>query len=308
MDYKLPPIHKEQGEEADTVTGPIHQPTLNRRRMPKFDPRLPVPYYSRRPPISKGPKSYEHLSKQQLRDNWVDYHSIYSRKRNVSGLPLPGHRSHIAKDASDIEWKVEKSYIRKMEGPPESPHISGSARKGRRRMLRQPTANSIYQDYKWIHNGLHGKMTLSNQKYRHYLPDRYNNHDESEDLHYCEILGQKSCAICVAQTNRITAAEYQNETFPGIRVSATDLIAPKLSKTLTRRSVPEVTSRSKSRHMMFDATESPPPYRQGSSLIRGRANIDISTEKMAKSLNMTLKRDTVQVGGSINKAPTLNKT
>ncbi len=134
---------------------------------------------------------------------------------SFSRLPLPGHRSFIAKDTSDIGWKVEKNYIRKIEGPPESPHISGSARKGRRHMLRQPTANSIYQEYKWVHNGLHGTMTLCNQKYRHYLPDRFNNHDDDElDLHYCEVLGQQSCATCVGITNRATAVEYQNETFP----------------------------------------------------------------------------------------------
>ena len=213
-------------------------------------------------------------------------------------LPLPGHRSHIAKDSSDIEWKLEKSYIRKMDGLPQSPHISGSARKGRRHiMLRQPTANSIYQDYKWVHNGLHGKMTLCNQRYRHYLPDRYTNHDQNDDLHYCEVLGQKTCATCVAKTNRVTAAEYQNETFPGLRVSATDLIAPRLSKALTKRRTLETGSRSMSRHVQgtslgaFNTAESPPPYRQGSSLIRDSSNVIISTDKMVKSLTMTLKRD-----------------
>lgn len=268
-----------------------------------FDANLPLPYISRRRPEVKLTKSYEHMSKQHLRENWLDLHSIYSRRRNTSGLPLPGHRSNIAKDASNIEWKMEKSYIRKMEGPPESPHISGSARKGRHRnRIRQSTANSISQEYQWVHNGLHGKMTLNNRRYHHFLPDRYTNHFDDDDLHYCEVLGQKTCARCLANTNRLMAAEYQNETFPGIRVSATDLIAPRLSKTLTRR---RATDAEQTRGATngggggggattlggFDTAISPPPYRQGSSLVRGRSNVVISTDKMERSLQMLLKRD-----------------
>ena len=226
-------------------------------------------------------------------------------------LPLPGHRSHIAKDASNIEWKTEKNYIRKMEGPPESPHISGSARKGRyrNRMVRQTTANSISQDYQWVHNGLHGKMTLHNRRYQDFLPDRYTNHfdDDGDDLHYCEVLGQKTCARCLENTNRLMAAEYQNETFPGIRVSATDLIAPRLSKALSRRRLTEDhqgtgaggAGGGAGAHLGGFATgESPPPYRKGSSLMRARSNVVISKDKMERSLRMLLKRDTMNMNKS----------
>ena len=57
---------------------------------------------------------------------------------------------------------------------------------------------------------------------------------------------------------------------------------------------------------IFDTTESPPPYRQGSSFIRDRSNIIISADKMAKSLNMTIKRD-LKVGGTSRPKASLNK-
>ena len=49
------------------------------------DSKVPWPYFSRRRPVMKLSKSYEHIPKQQMRENWFDNHSIYSRKRNTAG-------------------------------------------------------------------------------------------------------------------------------------------------------------------------------------------------------------------------------
>ncbi|XP_033647769.1 uncharacterized protein LOC117307199 [Asterias rubens] len=273
-------------------------------------------HYSRKPVTIKTPKSWEFHSHQQRRENWLDTNSIYAKKKNTTGLPRPGHRDLLTREATDITLREEQGYMRNITGYPVVPHISGSAshRRGRP-ILRRPTANTISHEYRWVHNGLNGKMTLTNKRYRHVLPPPLSNHQDSDsNLHYCEVLGQRTCYRCVEEANRQMAAEYQQEAFPSLEVTAASLVAPKLSKTLMlTRDVPrKVATAPQSQISMnpFDTASTPPPYRISSAFTQSHHQISISKDKMVKSLSKTLKRDNTMMkdtSGS-RKTPRLQRT
>ncbi|XP_022081085.1 uncharacterized protein LOC110974063 [Acanthaster planci] len=274
-----------------------------------------LPFYSRKPATVKIPKSWQFLSQQQRRENWFDSHSIYAKKKNSNSLPRPGHRDVLTREATDVHLRREQGYMREITGFPVIPHISGSAshRRGRS-ILRRQTANNISQEYRWVHNGLNGKMVLTTQRYRHILPPPLSNHREKDShLHYCEVLGQRTCSQCVEEANRQMAAEYQQEAFPGLEVTAASLVAPKLSKTMmsSRDSPRKQATAPKSQLSLnpFDTATTPPPYRISSAFTQDRYQISISKEKMLKSLMKTLRRDRTQMRETrtVGKVPQLQR-
>ncbi|XP_038053884.1 uncharacterized protein LOC119726306 [Patiria miniata] len=274
-----------------------------------------LPFYSRKPARIKIPKSWQFLSHQQSRENWLDSHSIYAKKKNSNGLPRPGHRDLLTREATDIHLRKEQGYMREITGFPVIPHISGSANHRRGRpILRRQTANNISQEYRWVHNGLNGKMVLTSQRYRHILPPPLSNHQETDShLHYCEVLGRRTCSQCVEEANRQMAAEYQQEAFPGLEVTAASLVAPKLSKTMmSSRDGPrkQVTApESQISLNPFDTATTPPPYRISSAFTQDRYQISISKDKMLKSLTKTLRRDRtiMKETGGFGKVPQLQR-
>ncbi|XP_041461093.1 uncharacterized protein LOC121412258 [Lytechinus variegatus] len=257
--------------------------------------------YSRKPVKVKFPKCWEFMTQNQRRENVIDKYSIYgSDSPNSTGLPIPGQRSAIVQESSDIGWREERGYIKRVTGFPPSACVNGIRNETKRRVrhlspIRLPTANTICDEYNWMHNGVHGKMLLSNKKYRHILrSDLAETHDPKQKLHYCEVLGQRVCADCIEHTNRTMAIEYQHEAFPEIEVTASRLIAPKLSKLLADRlksavPLPESEQQAQESGLLGNA-QSPPPYRQPSAL-RNQRHVTIYSDAMINSLHQTLKRD-----------------
>lgn len=142
-----------------------------------------------------------------------------------------------------------------------------------------------------MHNGLRGKMLLNSKKFRHDLPDCPYDHPD-EKSHYCEVLGQRTCADCIEETNKKMAAKYQNDAFPSIQTTAASLVAPKLSRALTKKSSNQsrdLVSRQLSISNLDDA-DSPIPYRMSSALRQSR-RVTIYNDTMIESLHRTLVRD-----------------
>ncbi|XP_071816122.1 uncharacterized protein [Apostichopus japonicus] len=250
-------------------------------------------HYSRKPAEMRFPKQWEHMTFRQTRENLLDKGSIYGPVSKKS-LPRPGHRDALTKEAADIGCKKERHFLRKVTGYPMSARISGSARAARRSLptLRRPTANTICQEYQYVHNGLRGKMILNNKRFRHDLPEYHCDHSDEEKSHYCEVLGKRTCAGCIEETNKKMAAKYQNDAFPSIQTTAASLVAPRLSKALTKRNTNqsrELVSRQLSISNLDDA-DSPIPYRMSSALRQSR-RVTIYNDTMIESLHRTLVRD-----------------
>ncbi|XP_003729504.2 uncharacterized protein LOC100893430 [Strongylocentrotus purpuratus] len=266
----------------------------------KEDDAVAIKGYARKPVPVKFPKCWEFMTLNQRRENVIDKHSIYGNPSNLTGLPIPGQRTAIVRELSDIGWREERGYIKKVTGFPLSACVNGMRNETKRRVrhlspIRLPTANTICDEYNWMHNGVHGKMLLSNKKYRHILQSNLaESHDEKQKLHYCEVLGQRVCADCIEHTNRKMAIEYQHEAFPEIEVTASRLIAPKLSKLLSDRLKSAVPSPEYNQQTMeaglLGNAQSPPPYRQPSAL-RNQRRVTIYSDAMINSLHQTLKRD-----------------
>ncbi|XP_071499438.1 uncharacterized protein [Diadema antillarum] len=264
--------------------------------------------YSRKPVRIKFPSCWEFMDFKQRRENLIDKYSIYNDQTRTLGLPVPGQRAGITRELADSGWREERGYIKRVTGFPLSACVSGLRNENHRRArnlspIRLPTANTICDEYHWMHDGLHGKMLLSNKKYRHILASEEDNHDLSNKLHYCEVLGQRVCSDCIEHTNRTMAIEYQHEAFPEIEVSASRLVAPKLSKLLHLKTASNEKEakdhKSKESHDKQQKTTgmdilgdrgSPPPYRQPSAL-RNQRRVTIYKDSMINSLRQTLKRD-----------------
>lgn len=208
-------------------------------------------------------------------------------------MPRPGHRDVLTKEAADIECKEERKFVRKITGYPLSAHISGSAKAKRSRSVRRrPTANTICQEYQYVHNGLRGKTILNSKKFRNDFREVACDHAEEDKAHYCEVLGRRTCADCIEHMNKEMAAKYQNDAFPSIQTTAASLVAPKLSKALTksqRDKTRDLRSRQLSISVMGDA-DSPVPYRMSSALRESR-RVTIYHDTMIDSLQRTLARD-----------------
>lgn len=50
---------------------------------------------------------------------------------------------------------------------------------------------------------------------------------------FCDVLGPAACGMCIEATNRRISLEVEEAAFPAIDCSATSLVAPSLSKTMT---------------------------------------------------------------------------
>ncbi|XP_072181178.1 uncharacterized protein [Diadema setosum] len=296
------------GNERDKGSGVADQTTVDLDEKSTRETKNVIASYSRKPVRIKFPSCWEFMDFKQRRENLIDKYSIYNDQTRTLGLPVPGQRAGITRELADIGWREERGYIKRVTGFPLSACVSGLRNENHRRArnlspIRLPTANTICDEYHWMHDGLHGKMLLSNKKYRHILASEEDNHDLSNKLHYCEVLGQRVCSDCIEHTNRTMAIEYQHEAFPEIEVSASRLVAPKLSKLLHLKTASNEKEakdhKSKESHDNRQKTMgmnilgdrgSPPPYRQPSAL-RNQRRVTIYQDTMINSLRQTLKRD-----------------
>ena len=110
------------------------------------------------------------------------------------------------------------------------------------------------------------------------------------------------------------SAEYQQEAFPSLEVTAASLVAPKLSKTLaSSKDEPRKLATSPQSQISMnpvDTATTPPPYRIASAFNQNRHQISISKDKMVKSLSKTLRRDNTIMTKTVGsgQAPRLQRT